>query len=293
MTAKQMIEYKQVAQKKIIKAIKLAEKKGAKIIGLGALTSSVTRGGIDICDKVSATVTTGHVYTTHIVSSTAMKAVEKMELDPQKIKIAVVGAAGSVGYSCALTLAKNGYCNFMLIDMEKKNKRLDELCEELKKIGKNIKMEKNHQIGNIKDSDIIISATNSPEAVIKPEDLKRGAIIVDDAQPSDISPEIKKERPDVLILDGGVVYTPGVSNHFDFGFAEKENNYCCLAEVMILAANDWLEKNCLGYTDIKNLETLRDAGKKMGFDVGCFQQGGEKYDEQKLTDFKKFLNNNK
>ena len=42
---------------------------------------------------------------------------------------------------------------------------------------------------SIKEAEFIITATNAPEAVVTSEDLKSGAVIIDDAQPSDVSPE--------------------------------------------------------------------------------------------------------
>lgn len=52
MTAKQLLERRDVAQKRIIQAIKKAEKLGAKIVGLGALTSPVTNGGLVVIPEL-------------------------------------------------------------------------------------------------------------------------------------------------------------------------------------------------------------------------------------------------
>src|SRR3989344_4183568 len=51
MLPEQMLKDKKYATKKIIQAINLAKKRGANIVGLGALTSSVTNGGKDLIEK--------------------------------------------------------------------------------------------------------------------------------------------------------------------------------------------------------------------------------------------------
>ncbi len=62
-TAEQMMSNRELAKRFIVKACKLAEKKGAKIIGLGALTASLTRGGLDLLPHTKAGITTGRIYT--------------------------------------------------------------------------------------------------------------------------------------------------------------------------------------------------------------------------------------
>jgi len=57
MTTRQLLERRDVAQTRIIQAIKKAEKFGAKIVGLGALTTPATDGGLDIIDEINIKVT--------------------------------------------------------------------------------------------------------------------------------------------------------------------------------------------------------------------------------------------
>ena len=66
---------------------------------------------------------------------------------------------------------------------------MNELIPYLKNLNPNINIEVSHQISAIKKADFIITATNTPEALIKADDLKSGAVVIDDAQPSDVSPE--------------------------------------------------------------------------------------------------------
>src|SRR6185503_3607055 len=57
-TAKQMVEDRPLALKRIIQACILAKKKGANIVGLGGLTSSFSKGGLDLLNSVDINITT-------------------------------------------------------------------------------------------------------------------------------------------------------------------------------------------------------------------------------------------
>lgn len=289
LTAKQIIENRKLAKKRIIQAIKLGEKLGAKIVGLGALTSSVTRGGIDLVDKVNINITTGHAYTGYVVTSHLLKLVDIFCSDRKKILVAIVGATGSVGSISAQILAKKGFQNLLLIDLERKTNRFEEAINKITKIDKNINIEISHQIKSINKADYIIAATNAPEALIKPEDLKSGAVVVDDAQPSDVSPEVL-DREDVLAVEGGIISTPGIKNNFNFGLKNRINNFCCLGEVLILASQEWKGHYVINRASVEMVEEISNLAKNLDFTLGEFQNAKEIISENKLNYIKEIKN---
>ena len=85
LTARQMMENRQLALRKIIQGTKLAEKLGARLIGLGGLTSSLSKGGLDLLEKININVTTGHAYTAYNVTQTFLKLVEVLSANKSKI----------------------------------------------------------------------------------------------------------------------------------------------------------------------------------------------------------------
>lgn len=117
--ARQMMEHRAIASKKILDAAFFAKKLGVEIIGLGALTSSCSKGGLDLIDEVDVNVTTGHAYTAHNVTRNIFELCKIFELDKNRITIAIVGAAGSIGSTSARVLARAGYRNLLMIDVEK------------------------------------------------------------------------------------------------------------------------------------------------------------------------------
>lgn len=96
--ATQLMKDRSLASRKIIEAARLAEKYGAKYIGLGALSGSVTRGGLDLIESgIQGHITTGRSYTAHNVSAYALDALKETQLHPNEILIGILGAAGGVG----------------------------------------------------------------------------------------------------------------------------------------------------------------------------------------------------
>jgi predicted amino acid dehydrogenase len=290
-TARQMVEDRELALKRIIQACILAKKSGARIIGLGGLTSSFSKGGLDIINKVDINVTTGHAYTSYNVTQNIFELVKLMDLDKRTAWIGVVGAAGSVGSTTAKLIAREGFTNLILIDVERKKHYFSDLSIEIKKLNPQVNIEFSHQIGEIIKCDIIIAATNAPEALIKSNDLKPGAIVVDDAQPSDVHPDVLK-RNDVLVIEAGVTHTPNINSNFNFGLKNRQDNYCCLAEVFILASNEWSEHYVINRATLDLVDEISEMGKQLNFKIAKFQNFNETISDEKLQNVKNIISKN-
>lgn len=235
MTARQLIENKDKGLRRVVEAVELSKSRGVKYIGLGAMTASLTRGGRDVIDQVKDLyITTGRTYTVKNIIDYVGFCVGKFNLDSSNVKIGIVGAAGGIGSGVAVALARKGYKNFLLIDLERKNLRLKNRIEILEKHATNLKIELSHKVNDVESCQIIIAATSSPEIVIRSEDVSSGTIIINDAQPSDVSPEILNNRSDVMVIEGGVLNAPNMNCHINFGLANKDDIFSCLAETLLV-----------------------------------------------------------
>ena len=96
--------------------------------------------------------------------------------------------------------------------------------------------------------------------------LTQGAIVCDGSRPRNVSEESALARPDILVLDGGVVKPPGeVDFHFSFGIAPGLA-YACMAEPMILSMEGRYESFSLGGDiDLAKVEEISQLGRKHGF----------------------------
>ena len=85
----------------IARAVDLGRDLGAEIVGLGALTSVVTKGGRAVTGRGVA-ITSGNSLTTLMAIDALFLGAEKMYIDPIAARGGVVGANGSIGRACAL-----------------------------------------------------------------------------------------------------------------------------------------------------------------------------------------------
>ncbi|MCR3922440.1 MAG: shikimate dehydrogenase [Firmicutes bacterium] len=270
LTSKQMVTLPEdMVIKKIIKTGKLAEKLGARILGLGAMTSVVGDAGITIAKNLDIAVTTGNSYTVATALQGTKKAAKLMGTDLSQAEVLVVGATGSIGSVCARILARDA--RFLTL-MARDRRKLDHLSARIlretglaAKISTDIKR-------SVQRADIIITVTGSAEAVIDVMDLKPGAIVCDVARPRDVSKRAAQSRNDVLVIEGGVVDVPGnVDFGFNFGFPPR-TSYACMAETMLLSLEKRFESFTLGRDlSVAQVDEISQIADKHNFKISGFR----------------------
>ncbi len=255
--------------KKIVDTVKIAEDRGAKIVGLGAHTSVVGDGGITIAKHSNIAITTGNSFTIATGIEGSLKAAEIMGIDPNKAHVAIVGAVGSIGRTCAFFM-KSKCAKLTLIDIA--GERVEALCDELSidavcEIASTVDVKT-----GIEDADIVIAVSSAAHAIIQPHFIKRGAVVCDIARPRDVAANVVHERNDVLVIDGGVVAVPGnVDFNFNFGFPPGMA-YACMSETMILALEGKYENFTLGKTvSVEQVEEITKLENKHGFKLAGFR----------------------
>lgn len=265
---------------KIIQAGRLAEKLGAKVIGLGAFTKVVGDAGITVAKNLNVPVTTGNSYTVAMALEGAKKAAQLMGHDLKRIRVSVVGATGAIGSVCALFLARDVKHLTLVGRNEAKLHLLADRI--LYETGLAAEVTANTKSA-LKRSDLVVTVTSSLDTIIQPEDLKPGAVICDVARPRDVSRRVVEERKDVLVIEGGVVEVPGdVNFNFNFGFPPK-TAYACMAETMILALEGRLESYTLGRElTIKQVEEIYRLGHKHGFKLAGFRSFEKPISEEEI-----------
>lgn len=226
----------------IIRAGRLAQRLGARIVGLGALTSSVGDGGITVARALDMPVTTGSSYTVAVACDAAQSAAHAQGRLLREMTVAILGATGSIGSACARML--HGRVRHLVLvgrDAEAVHRLVRELRES--EAGR---VTGNTELLSLRQADLIISATNAAGPLICPEHLKPGTAIYDLALPSDVSAAVRALGVDAAVWSGGEVLAPGDA---DFGFAfglPPRTVYACMAETMALALEGRYESFSLG-----------------------------------------------
>lgn len=290
MTAHQLLEHRELALKRIIQASKLAESKGARFIGLGAMTASLSRGGRDVIDHLpNVYITTGRTYTTKNISEYIDHCVSRFGLNKETVKVGIIGAAGGIGSSTAIVLARKGYRNFVLVDLERKLETLKKRILAIEEHSSEASIVVSHQLSAIADCGVIVAATSAPEVVLKSEHVQPGTIIINDAQPSDVSPEIVENRKDVLVIEGGVVASQNINCHFNMGLAKKTDIFSCLAETLLLAYGDAKIHYSVDDFDADLYEHLEEQRHKIGLQISDFQNDLGYIPKRQLEEFDRII----
>jgi fatty aldehyde-generating acyl-ACP reductase len=286
LTGKQMLTLPtDFVLKKIIQAGRYAEKLGARMLGLGAMTSVVGDAGITVANNLDIPVTTGNSYTVYTALEGTKKAAELMGIELDRAEVVIVGATGSIGAVCARMMARE--CRYLTLVARNKEK-LDSLAQRIMFETGLVARVTSDARKALRQADLIITVTSSAETVIEPDDLKPGAVVCDVARPRDVSRRVAQMRDDVLVIEGGLVEVPGeVDFHFNFGYPPGLA-LACMAETIMLA----LEGNLTDYTLGRDLtlEQVEETGrlaKKHGFRLAGFRSFERPVPEEKILAIKK------
>jgi len=268
-TPKRMLELpEKTVYKKIIQTGRMAEKLGAKILGLGAFTSVVGDAGITIARELDIPVTTGDSYTVSLAVDALCAAARVMEIPLESASAAVVGATGAIGRVCAELLSE---MTGELYLIGRRQDALENLRENLQGNAR-ARLHISTSMEALQHAQLILTVTSAIQDVVRPEFLQSGAVVCDVARPRDVSAMVAAARNDILVIDGGMVDVPGpVDFHFNFGFPPSKS-YACMAETMALALEGRYEDYTLG----KNLTRARvdeisQIAKKHGFALSGFR----------------------
>lgn len=269
LTPRQMVSLPpQTVYKKIVATGKLAEKLGAKILGLGGFTSVVGDGGMTIASQLDIPVTTGDSYTVGVAVEATLKAARQMSIEPATATAAVVGATGSIGRVCALLLARQVSRIFLI------GRRPEALRQVQQRLQAQSPAEVliSTEMKDLQQADIVLTVTNAIESIIEPFHLKSGAVVCDVSRPRDVSRQVVEQRDDVLVLDGGMVEVPGPVNfNFDFGFPPGMA-YACMAETITLALEGHYQSYTLGKDiSLEQVKTITTMAARHGFRVNGFR----------------------
>jgi fatty aldehyde-generating acyl-ACP reductase len=256
LTARQMMELpREIVRKYILNAALFVQQNfDVDVIQLGALTTSVTDGGVWMMKqkKYKGFINHGDSYTAAVTCQTVLKALKLFHKEPSDQIIAIVGAYGVIGEAVSKILVPQ-FQHAILIGRRK---------EKFKELNEDIDGDFETTIEmKTKEVDVIVTATSHPDALMESEYLGRDVIVVDVSQPPNLSYEVCQQRPDVHRIDGGLVdfpipiVIPGMP---------AGKNFACIAEVIMQAIENE-RKNHVGSIDLHHLRTTEQWAEKYGF----------------------------
>lgn len=254
----------------LLHAMNYCAERRTRIIGLGALLPSMTKYGrtlLEYSDDLG--ITTGHSYTAHVIA----EYVRQIEARLGAVQdVAIVGAAGSTGRATLLALLDNSPARILtLVDLPERMRSLSEFAAR-----EDHHIRVTHDLFEIHRSRIVVCVTNSTTAILRPEFLAPNCIVIDDAQPENISYETARKRPDVTVVKC-LARVPDLKCPFDFRLFNKppapekqEITFTCLAETVALAASGHEGHFTIGNPTIEHIKKIGELTAKLGITIAPF-----------------------
>ncbi len=242
----------------VLRAAEVAIERGARVIGLGGLTSPATGGGRRLARHLpaSVTVTNGNALTAAVVCQNVVEA-SRFVLHRRRPRIGVVGCTGSVGVAATHLLARAGF------DLILVGRVVEKVRDVLGEVARRSVV--SDSLASLVDADVTVLLTSDPTAVLTPDRVTAGSIVIDFAQPGNIPkaavPEFSARG--VAVVEGGRVRIPGYSCSFDLGLGNRRDTLACLAETYLFA-RDGVRRPSLGRPSAEFALEMQAAARRRG-----------------------------
>ncbi|HEV3156729.1 MAG TPA: hypothetical protein VGZ00_05225 [Candidatus Baltobacteraceae bacterium] len=258
---------------KVLKAVSIGEELGAKVVGLGAFTGVVGDAGVTIAERVGIGVTTGNSLTIATGVKGMLRGAREMEIDPAEETLVVIGATGSIGSACVELLAPHVR---HIVMVARNRTRLEKLQSVLgPSLPCGTSLETDVRLG-VPRGRLVLTATTSTQELIEPADLRTGAVVCELSLPHDVGVRVRTERPDVLVVEGGILRVPGrprfervrePGQDFDLGLPPG-TALACMSETMVLALENRVGDYTLGRgIDLAKVREIDELANRAGFQL--------------------------
>lgn len=239
-------------RQRVVEASILGRNMGSCTVGLGALIPPLIPDARWLEDQVDVKITTGFAFSILITLENIRHLTKLFDLNLKKSTTAIIGGSQITGRHVALKMADQ-VKRIILFDQPRQKDKLISLKNELDTRGVATEVDILEKPTGLKKADLIIVFTSARGARLQPEYISPGTIIIDDTQPSAISPDLVQTRDDILIVDGGIIHLPGFNPHFKLGLLRKGDMWGCLAETIILT---WLHAHGQDIAQLNPKENL-------------------------------------
>lgn len=242
----------------VAQAVEFAASRGSKVIGLGALTAPATAAGVSLVARLpdGVTLTTGNAYTAVVAQANVNDAVQFQDL-PRSVRVAVLGATGSVGVPAARLLVQDGH-DVCLVG--RSLKRVRDVLGDLEG-----RARFSDAIDDLQRADVVLVVTSGASALVRPEHVRPGAVVVDMTQPSNIDQTAYDafRAKDVHVVAGGRVRIPAYRTTYELPTGGAAHTFACLAETFLMA-REGIREHSVGIPTVEFAMRMRRAAARHG-----------------------------
>ncbi|MDG2426770.1 MAG: hypothetical protein P8M07_09325 [Flavobacteriales bacterium] len=263
------------ARRKIESTLDKLVRKGVGIVGLGALTAPLMKGGLLLRNRKDIGVTNGNAFTAVIMYEAVVKLlVRNPDLSR---RVAIVGASGSVGSCLARQLVRRGGVDEVLL-IARNVPRLERLRKELKGINPAVRLTIGNDIADIRSAQLTVLLTASTDTLVQSEHLCPDAVVLDGTQPRNTSPSLLLDRPDVTVIDGGIVKADGIGLSGGGLGLPSHHYFACFSECVLLSLDGHRDHFSIGNPTLEHVDHITAVAHRFqhyGFQLAPFLSFGK------------------
>jgi acetylornithine/succinyldiaminopimelate/putrescine aminotransferase/predicted amino acid dehydrogenase len=253
--------------RRIEEAVRLARDESCSVIGFGGYTSIVTANCLRVRTRGIA-LTSGNSLTVGMGLRAIQEATRENGIQLSGVRLAVIGATGNIASTYAIMMAPK-VAELVLVIRDLASPKLAGLLKTIRQATPNASVRVTESIEEISDCSVIITASNTPEPLIYSRYLAGGPVVICDISlPSDVADEVKRDRPDVLVIQGGVVKLPHNEDLEIGGIPLRKGHvFSCMAETMLLGLEGVQTDDSIGSVKPGNVLKVLSMAEKHGFSL--------------------------
>jgi len=250
-------------RRRILQAVLAAEVRGAKVIGLGALTKAewLTEGGAWITRAIpnlKARIVHGDTLTAAVVIRQALQLIKRFSLNIWPVFI--TGATSKIGRAVTLLLLQQ---DIRVIMFTESDERFEEMKAEAGKNGR--LLERAVSLEDGRSCLFWITGKAFPDGKTILRHLPQDGIVLNFSVPDPLSPRLLRHRQDVRHFDGGLIGYKRERLPIEFTMRLTHGlTYACHAGTMVHALKRWRWHE-VGPVDLNRVDEVWKAAKNLGF----------------------------
>jgi len=197
------------------------------------------------------------------------QAADELGVDLAGATLGVIGATGNIASTYATMIAPSVRA-LVLVVRQVGSPKLKPILARLAQAAPHCKVTVVDSLDALTQCQLIVAASNTPEPLIFPQHLNpRAVAICDISLPSDVSPEVLVERPDVLVIRGGIVKLPC---NDDFSVAgiqlPRGHALACMSETLLMGLEGLSCNGTVGAVTEESVRRTLGWARKHGFQLG-------------------------
>ena len=225
--------------------------------------------------QTEARITTGNSLTAGFAFQALLRALASQGKSLSEVRVGIVGANGNIcnvlaqligDHASALTLVHRESLQESAKFREAVQKIID---------GSSIdpaRIRATNDPALLVDCDAVILGTNTTQKILKPNCLKKSAIVLDLSVPTNVDPSVFIERADVECFQGGLAALPfGQMIDTPWIPTPRGETFACIAETLTTALLDYEGDFSLGAITKEKVIQALEMAKQVGIELGSLR----------------------